>query len=75
MDVSSLVMLACAAVGFGAGLTYLRALWLPDSVGALAARHGRFAGLGEAECVAAPAGPHGRRTQGEALNVVRTAQY
>jgi hypothetical protein len=75
MDVSSLVMLAGAAVGCGAGLTYLMAQWLPDSLAASASRHGRFTGLGEAEHVAAPAAPHGRRTQGEALNVVRTAQY
>lgn len=75
MDVSLLTMLALAAVGLGAGSTYLMAQWLPDSVSALAARHGRFVGLGEAEHATAPAAPHGRRTQGEALNVVRTAQY
>ena len=75
MDVSLLTMLAFAAVGLGAGSTYLMAQWLPDSASALAARHGRFVGLGEAEHATAPAAPHGRRTQGEALNVVRTAQY
>lgn len=73
MDLSSLIVLALAGVGLGAGATYLMAQWLPTPVIDLAAQHGRFAGLGESGQAATPATPHGRRIQHEAMNVVRTA--
>lgn len=73
MDISSLMLLAAAALGLGATATYLMAQWLPTPVADLSAQHGRFVGLGEGEQAATPAAPHRGRTQHEALNVVRTA--
>lgn len=70
MDLPSLAWIAVAAVGVGAAATFLISKWIPESVGKLAAEHGRFVGLGEAGRAVAP---HSRQRQHEAMNVVRTA--
>lgn len=73
MDISSLIVQALAGLGLGAAATYLMSQSLPGSIIDLAAQHGRFVGLGEVGQAGTPAAPHGRRTQREAMNVVRTA--
>lgn len=70
MDLPSLAWLAVAAVGLGVAATYLTAKWIPESVAKMAAEHGRFVGLGEAE---RPVAPQSRQRQREVMNVVRTA--
>lgn len=73
MDLPSLALLAVVALGIGGAATYLMAQWLDVTVANLAAEHGRFVGLGEVERFRMPSAPLGRRTQHEALNVIRTA--
>ncbi|CAN7317506.1 hypothetical protein LJR230_001587 [Trinickia sp. LjRoot230] len=73
MDLPSLALLAVVALGIGGAITYLMAQWQDATVANLAAEHGRFVGLGEVERFGMPAAPLGRRTQHEALNVIRTA--
>jgi hypothetical protein len=81
MDGVSLALLAVAVVGLGSAATVLLTRWVPQPVAALAAQHGRFAGLGEQDGPATPAPPLGARAgahavahvQQEAMNVVRTS--
>jgi hypothetical protein len=70
MDLMSLAWLATAAVGVGAGATYLLAKWIPAVIMEKSAQHGRFVGLGEPDRAGAP---KRRQRQRGALNVVRTA--
>ncbi|PVX78884.1 hypothetical protein C7402_113157 [Paraburkholderia unamae] len=81
MDFVSLALFGAAVVALGAAATVLIARWLPQSAIEQAARHGRYAGLGEAPRVAtarrakpgAQFGPRIRPQVGkEAINVVRT---
>lgn len=72
VELPNLSLLSLAAVGLGCLATYLISQWLPESVVDLAAKHGRFAGLGELAGAAAHAAARHGRTH-EALNVVRTA--
>ena len=85
MDGVSLALLAVAVVGLGSAATVLLTRWIPQPVAALAAQHGRFAGLGEQDRPATPASPLGAHAgthagahavahvQQEAMNVVRTS--
>ncbi|HVW49100.1 MAG TPA: hypothetical protein VHC91_01665 [Trinickia sp.] len=73
MELSSLTLLTAAGLALGAAATYLMAQLLPAPVAEMAARHGRFVGLGEGRQATTPPAPHRRRTQREAMNVVRTA--
>jgi hypothetical protein len=88
MEFVPLALLAIAVVGLGSAATVLLAQWIPQPVAALAAQHGRFAGLGEQDSAATPAAPYDvqpaanaganpgtqvvARVQQEAMNVVRT---
>jgi len=72
VELPNLSLLSLAAVGLGSLATYLISQWLPASVADLAAKHGRFVGLGEVEGAGVHAGARQGRTR-EALNVVRTA--
>jgi hypothetical protein len=78
MEFVPLALLAVAVVGLGSAATVLLTRWIPLPAAALAAQHGRFAGLGEQESVAAPFGVQaGARpvahAQQEAMHVVRTS--
>jgi hypothetical protein len=72
VELPNLSLLSLAAVGLGSLATYLISQWLPASVADLAAKHGRFAGLGEVMSAGAHAAVRQGRTH-EALNVVTTA--
>ncbi|MBV8627104.1 MAG: hypothetical protein JO371_04425, partial [Paraburkholderia sp.] len=56
-------------VGLGSAATVLLTKWIPQPVAELAALHGRYVGLGEAD----PAAAHRSHVQQEAMNVVRTS--
>jgi hypothetical protein len=89
MEFVPLALLAIAVVGLGSAATVLLARWVPQPVSALAAQHGRFAGLGEPDNAAMPAAPYDvhpaasagaspgnqvvARVRQEAMNVVRTS--
>jgi hypothetical protein len=89
MEFVALAALAIAVVGLGSAATVLLTGWSSQPVTALAAQHGRFAGLGEPDSVATPAAPYGvhpgvtaganpgtqavARVQQEAMNVVGTS--
>jgi hypothetical protein len=85
MDGVYLAWLAVAVLGLGSAATVLLTRWIPQPVAALAAQHGRFAGLGEQDGSAMPAPPAGAhagtqagahtvaRVQPEAMDVVRTS--
>jgi hypothetical protein len=72
----SLALLAVAVLGLGSAATILLTQSIPQSVAELAARHGRFAGLGaaaEESSPASPALPHRVRVQSKSINVVGTS--
>ncbi|MEW6341067.1 MAG: hypothetical protein RXR20_05560 [Paraburkholderia sp.] len=78
MEFVPLALLALAVVGLGSAATVLLTRWIPQPVAALAAQHGRFAGLGEQAGVDTPHGVQaGARpvahAQQEAMHVVRTS--
>jgi hypothetical protein len=72
----SLALLAFAVVGLGSAATILLTQSIPQSVAEVAARHGRFAGLGaatEESSPASPALPYRVHVQSKSIDVVRTS--
>lgn len=76
MEYVSLGLLAVAVVGLGSAATILLTQSIPQSVAEVAARHGRFAGLGAAAEQGSPASPalaYRVRAQSKSIHVVGTS--